>query len=55
MKLSEARELFRQKHPEESSILSSGSTNPNFEYASCVWYGFKSALIILGKLECEHL
>ncbi|WP_459202330.1 hypothetical protein [Methanococcus sp. CF] len=55
MDLKEAKKMFEVNHPEEFIILAIGGNNPNRENprwmaASCVWRGFKSALILTGQL-----
>ena len=50
MNLEEAKELFKKYHAEEAGRIE-GSLLINKKEASCVWYGFKSALKITGQLE----
>jgi len=50
--VSEAKELFKQHHPEESKILEGSLSNKEFHiHAECVWHGFKSALKVTGLLD----
>ncbi len=52
MKLEEAKELFRKHHPEETHFIEDKRINRSEgkTAAAGVWYGFKSALKIMGYL-----
>lgn len=48
MNLQEAKDLFNKYHPEEAVAIATNSACR--VEAGCVWYGFKSALEIMGHL-----
>ncbi len=49
MNLDEAKVLFKKNHAEESQILE-GGPQEYYNLAASVWFGFKSALLLTGKL-----
>ena len=53
MDMKEAKELFEKHHPEEVEVIEAGEDNKHFQFAACVWRGFKSALIATKQLKCD--
>lgn len=50
MNLEQAKELFKENHPEETKFMLDSKSEWQGA-AQCVWLGFKSALILTCQLE----